>query len=103
MVSVFSQGRDREHRSCATVPSAFPSCGLDGGLHSVSAELNGQVKLGFYKVIYGSIFPRATLFQGMCSESLLVRLDCYQSCVVCFRVSSPLFRDAHADCRTLCL
>ena len=82
MVSVFSQGRDRAHRNCATVPSAFPTCGLDGGLHSVSAELNGQVKLGFYKVIYGSIFPRATLFQGMCSESLLAQLLPKLRCVL---------------------
>ena len=60
------QGRDGVHQRCATVPSAFPSCGFDGGLHSVSAELNSQVKLGFYKVIYGSfklrLFPVLFVF-----------------------------------------
>ena len=51
MLRVRRQG-DRAHQSCATVPNAFPPCGFDVGLHSVSAELNGQVALGFNKVNY---------------------------------------------------
>ena len=41
-------------RSCAAIPSPFPPCGFDVGLHGVSAELDGHVALGFNEVNYCS-------------------------------------------------